>query len=155
MWIQAAEIIMGRKFKEVRLDLDSGDLVCGDFRGVKCRVADKSHENLAIIALNGYLSDAATLDATEFLETRAQDLTLLRNKMKVKKQEIKEFVFAQPDDRKVDMGQNYPRESCGCVLVHYGKHQEWKFDSCGFNTWCRNGRTVFDLEVDSVFQVFP
>ena len=38
----------------------------------------------------------------------------------VTKQEIIDFVFAQPDDRPVNMRESrINKEECGCVMVHY------------------------------------
>lgn len=36
-------------------------------------------------------------------------------------QEIVDFIKAQPDDRPVRMGQCESSNSCGCIMVHYGR----------------------------------
>jgi len=38
-------------------------------------------------------------------------------------QEIIDFVFAQPRERRVNMGEPFSDNSCGCVMVHYGKEK--------------------------------
>ena len=58
----------------------------------------------------------------------------------VTKQQIVDFINAQPASRRVNMSQNYSYESCGCVMVHYGK-DVLKLDNfgCGFNRWHISG----------------
>lgn len=41
--------------------------------------------------------------------------------IKVTQEEIYDFVRSQPDDKLVDMRQNYYNDSCGCLMVQYGK----------------------------------
>lgn len=39
----------------------------------------------------------------------------------VTKQELIDFVDAQPDDRPIDFQQFYSTEDCGCLMIHFGK----------------------------------
>ena len=39
----------------------------------------------------------------------------------VTKQELIDFVDAQPDDRHIDFQQFYSTEDCGCLMIHFGK----------------------------------
>jgi hypothetical protein len=54
----------------------------------------------------------------------------------VTKQQIVDFINVQPASRPVNMRQNYSRDLCGCIMVHYGK-EVLKIDDfgCGYNDW--------------------
>lgn len=54
----------------------------------------------------------------------------------VTKQQMIDYIFAQPDDRMVDFDENYAGQKCGCIMVHYGKDNGIVgFDICGFQRW--------------------
>lgn len=56
--------------------------------------------------------------------------------IKIKIQDLVDFIFAQPDDRRVDMMKNYSDEACGCIMVHFGKEKLGLIDfSCGVRSW--------------------
>lgn len=57
----------------------------------------------------------------------------------VTKQELVDWINAQPTDRPVNMSENYSRYETGCVMVQYGKEvlQEDDF-GCGFFCWEKN-----------------
>lgn len=39
----------------------------------------------------------------------------------ITEQEIIDFIKSQPDDRKLNLVDNYSGDPCGCVMVQYGK----------------------------------
>lgn len=41
----------------------------------------------------------------------------------VTKQELRDFIFAQDDDREVKMNESDTNCECGCIMVHFGKEQ--------------------------------
>lgn len=43
-------------------------------------------------------------------------------------EELREYIFAQPNDREVKMWQAYKSNPCGCAMVHYGKDNGFDFD---------------------------
>jgi hypothetical protein len=49
--------------------------------------------------------------------------------------DLKDFINSQPDDRLLNMDQPHSNESCGCILVHYGKEvlQLDKSFGCGLD----------------------
>lgn len=65
----------------------------------------------------------------------------------VTKESFQDWIRKQPDERPVDMGQNYCDEPCGCVMVHYGKDKGWKFRGCGTKSWCvEDGEDIAEFE---------
>ena len=73
----------------------------------------------------------------------------------VTKQQMIDYIFAQPDERRVNFSQNYFHNDCGCVMVHYGKDNGVKFHGCGFQAWegFRGGKQL-QLEDDVTFMSF-
>lgn len=64
-------------------------------------------------------------------------------------QEILDFISKQPDDRPINFRENYSDESCGCVMIHYGKDVLKMGDfSCGYDTFHDKKSEVYRLEND-------
>lgn len=66
----------------------------------------------------------------------------------VTKQELIDFVDAQPDDRPVDFNQFYSIEDCGCLMVHFGKEVlklKGRF-SCDNTRWIVEGNVLAHLQ---------
>lgn len=66
----------------------------------------------------------------------------------VTKQELIDFVDAQPDDRPVDFNQFYSIEDCGCLMVHFGKEVlklKGRF-SCDNTRWIVKGNALAHLQ---------
>jgi len=58
----------------------------------------------------------------------------------VTRQQIIDFVRAQPNDRPVNMDENSNNETgCGCVMIHYGREilklSQNDFEGCGCTVW--------------------
>ncbi len=66
--------------------------------------------------------------------------------IKVTKQQMINYIFAQPDDRMVNFSENLTNQDCGCVMVHYGKDNDLKFNGCGFARWEYGGRCIAAME---------
>lgn len=73
----------------------------------------------------------------------------------VTKQQMIDFCFAQPDDRKVDFFANEIGDDCGCVMVHYGAAHNITFESCGLQSWVDGiGNEVARLEAEVFYNSF-
>ena len=72
---------------------------------------------------------------------------------KVTTQEIVDFIFAQPRDRKVEMKEASSCDSCGCLMVQYGK-EELKIEEsfvCGLDNWTTpHGGNVFQMDYNDI-----
>ena len=55
--------------------------------------------------------------------------------IEVTQKDIVDFIFSQPDDKVADLSQNLCEEECGCLMVHYGRAQNWEFLGCSFFGW--------------------
>jgi hypothetical protein len=71
-------------------------------------------------------------------------------------QDMIEFVFSQPDDKKVNFSQTESDSSCGCIMVQYAKYKNIGFESVGFKHWWSEGVDVVvaGLEQDVYFDDF-
>jgi hypothetical protein len=72
-------------------------------------------------------------------------------------QEFLDFIFAQPREREINMGQNiaYP-EDCGCMMVHYGREKGLKGKIlCGFRDISESGKIGAFLLEESITNYFP
>ena len=69
----------------------------------------------------------------------------------VTKQELIDFVDAQPDDRPVNFKQFYSTKDCGCLMIHFGKevlnltNQFW----CDNFSWESNCGKIAVIEGDN------
>ena len=72
----------------------------------------------------------------------------------VTRQDMVEFIQAQPDDRKVDFADAFKDDECGCVMVHYGREKGLDFNDCGINTWHSGGKVSAKLETGVLFKDF-
>jgi hypothetical protein len=77
---------------------------------------------------------------------------------KVSHQEFLNFIFSQPREREINMGQNmaYP-DDCGCMMVHYGRANGLEgLIVCGFRDIGESGEEIgtFSLE-KSIKNYFP
>ena len=69
----------------------------------------------------------------------------------VTKQELIDFVDAQPDDRPVNFQQFYSTEDCGCLMIHFGKEVlklNGRF-SCDNTRWMVKGNALAHLQGDN------
>jgi hypothetical protein len=73
---------------------------------------------------------------------------------KMNREELVKFIQAQPDDRAVNMIENWVCQDikdqhpgyCGCILVHFGLHLGLKEFSCGFDNYHVSEDETFRLE---------
>lgn len=56
-------------------------------------------------------------------------------KQDVTRQDMVDFIMAQPDEREVDFDQTRIRDECGCLMVQYGKANGFRFYRCGPASW--------------------
>jgi len=68
MWKEAIEIVTGKKISDYNVDLNSGDFICTDLKGVKFTLSANSDEVMTVGHLNGVMRDAATLASSEYVE---------------------------------------------------------------------------------------
>jgi hypothetical protein len=66
--------------------------------------------------------------------------------MIIKKQDIVNWVFKQPDDREVRFDEPGGASECGCVMVQYARDAKIDFFSCGVRTWERKDGTFVSLD---------
>ncbi len=64
----------------------------------------------------------------------------------VTKEELIEFVMAQSDNEPVDMDQIHSDDTCGCLMVQYGRSRGWTHFGCTYNKWITPvGRNEYDF----------
>jgi len=72
---------------------------------------------------------------------------------KVTTQNLVDFIFAQPRDRKVKMEEASSHDPCGCLMVQYGK-EELKIKesfTCGLDNWTTtHGSSEFQMDYDTI-----
>lgn len=73
----------------------------------------------------------------------------------VTKEQMKSFIDAQPDDKPVDMGNNWVNDRCGCVMVQYGLENGIESNGCGYNSWnCPNKQHAELKDCNNIFVWF-
>ncbi len=75
--------------------------------------------------------------------------------MELTKEQIKEFIDTQPDNRPVEMGMSWVRndEDCGCLLVHVYRHfnPEYKGEiQAGYNAHVGLSNKGFSIKTPNV-----
>lgn len=55
--------------------------------------------------------------------------------MNVTFEEFADFIRSQPDERPVNMREATSGAECGCLLIHFGRHKNFSFDSNYKATW--------------------
>jgi hypothetical protein len=53
----------------------------------------------------------------------------------VTRQNMLDFIKVQPNDRPINFNEVYSDQSCGCLMVHYGKHANFDFDCVSSAFW--------------------
>lgn len=74
---------------------------------------------------------------------------------KVTKQEIVEFIMAQPAERPLNMFESLSSDICGCPMVHFGRevlHIKEKF-SCLLKTWSIELQPYAQIEDGDIFAI--
>lgn len=73
--------------------------------------------------------------------------------IQVTKQQMIDYIFSQPDDRRVNFRENWANQDCGCVMVHYGKDNGFEFVGCGTMNW-ENWKGKAEAEIDVPYGFF-
>lgn len=70
----------------------------------------------------------------------------LSNPLVITLAELKKFIKAQKNDRKIDLYEGSPVHSTGCILHHFAASRGIKFTYCSFATIRHNGELVAMVE---------
>jgi len=79
---------------------------------------------------------------------------------KITKQDLISFIFNQPAEKEVKMGENYFSDKCGCIGVQYVREKLFQVAKialgCGMNVVENSkGETLMTLEGESFFDFVP
>lgn len=70
-------------------------------------------------------------------------------------QDMIEFVFSQPNEKRINFEQTESNSSCGCLMVQYAKHKNIQFESVGCRLWWDHiDSTVAQLEFGLFYDDF-
>ena len=53
----------------------------------------------------------------------------------VTRDDMVEFIFAQPPGKRLKMNEYFADAKCGCLMVQYGRAQGWNFYACCTESW--------------------
>jgi len=73
----------------------------------------------------------------------------------ITRQELIDFIKRQPDEKEFWMDQSTNQSSCGCLMVQYGREQNWDFEGCGFTSWWSEADELIAQIPFNIFSLAP